>query len=656
MKTKSLLPILSILIFLFSFHCSFARHSKNSRDAKYLPYSTMVAKYFENYTEPPDVNPVLRFAKKPDGWHAVIYDAYKQIVIKDELFWSRAKKKFLKIDFPPKTIMPDGDMLNKYLDKSSYDYNNITKEPYYGYVGWEWDVIHDYSNYQNFSDTLLEALARAMSSYTEDLLNNNTGYADSSKMFKLGDGMNALSNAQLDTFIYYRHLCSEVYATLYKRNPKYATFIGGISYDYSNSFVSNYLDLCVYQNREIATKELHPGLYDSTSIAFAENYLSSCAQGAVLFTNGDNDTYPLMYVRDELGFRPDVSIVNTSLLNTCRYIDYISETNPGLFSFTHDKYKEGVRDYVYIVPDSALCPTNKYFDLKQLMDFVASDDKSTKYPTAFGDVPYMPTRNFKLPVDRQFVLNNGTVTAKYIATIDTALTWKLHKTGVEKAEMMLLDLLVNNHWKRPVYFSSSSSPSTFLGLNDHLQMEGLAYRIVPAHAINKDSGSTGFVNTDVMYDHMMNKFKWGNVSDTNVFINEALSNMAKSHKICFTRLADALTAEGKRDSALKVLDKCQSVFPEKNVAYEYYEVLIGRSCYRAGDFAKGNKIMNRLIDIYAKEIEKYHTQNRQKDEAIKSQLQTSQAIMQFIMVEAGKFDQQTIADKAKKIFQKYPVE
>ncbi len=395
-----------------------------------------------------------------------------------------------------------------------------------------------------------------------------------------------------------------------------------------------------------------------TCVDFASCYLNSCAPNAILFTNGDNDTFPLWYAQEVEGIRTDIRVVNLSLLNTDWYIDamkrkaYDSDTVP--FQMTWNQYKEGTRDYVYFIPDSTICPADKYFNLKQLMDFVASDDPQTKFPSSRGNIEFFPTKNLSITVDKETVLRNGTVPKNLADSIVPSINWTLNRYGVQKNSLMVLDLLANNNWKRPVYFASTSGTSTFMGLDKYLQLEGLAYRLVPVKNYNKiTKGETGFVNTDAMYNNMMNKFKWGNIQDTNLYFDETVLGMAMSLRLSFARLADALSEEGKNNLAIKALDKCQFLFPERNVPYNYYEFLIGQSYYKAGAIDKGNKIFARMIELNKQKMIYYFSFKGDKASTVDYHKQQALGILQRIAQAAAAFKQEPIAKKAKDLFDKY---
>jgi len=395
-----------------------------------------------------------------------------------------------------------------------------------------------------------------------------------------------------------------------------------------------------------------------TTVDFASCYLNSCEKNAILFTNGDNDTFPLWYAQEVEGIRTDVRVVNLSLLNTDWYINamkrkaYDSDALP--FQLTWDKYKEGSRDYVYFIPDTALCKPDKFYDAKDLMNFMASDDPQTKYPSVRGDVEYFPTKKFKVPVDKAKVLGNGTVPKSMADSIVPYIEWTISRNGVQKNDLMIIDLVANNNWDRPIYFASSSGPSTFLGLTDYLYLEGLAYRLIPVKKTKggNDDDETGSVNTGAMYDHMM-KFKFGNIEDTTLYFDPTTYDMAKSLRLSFSRLADALVDEGRKDSAVKALKKCQAAFPESSVPYDYYELMVGQSFYKAGDTTDANKIMNRLIYMYQNDLDYYFTFTGTKATLVGSVKNYAYGMMQRIAQAANFYKQDAVYKKAEVTLKKY---
>jgi hypothetical protein len=326
---------------------------------------------------------------------------------------------------------------------------------------------------------------------------------------------------------------------------------------------------------------------------FAYNYLNSCEKNAIIFTNGDNDTFPLWYAQEVEGIRTDIRVMNLSYLSADWYIEQMHrkayESDPVPFSLTLDKYRSGKRDIVYIIDK-----LDGYSDLKQVVDFVASDDPRTKrLPEVNQNIDFIPTRKFFIPVDTSKVLHNGTVPAEKAALLKPQMAWELEasRNYITKNHLMILDLMANNNWERPVYYAITVSEDNYLNLSSYFQMEGLAYRIVP-FASQGDMFGRGGINSEKMYDNMVNKFKWGGVENPDVYLDENIVRMLGNFRSSFARLAMQLIAENKRDMARKALDRCLEVIPEKSVPFNVYNLLLIEAYYQLGDIEKANSIAN----------------------------------------------------------------
>ncbi|MBS1763925.1 MAG: DUF2723 domain-containing protein [Bacteroidetes bacterium] len=372
----------------------------------------------------------------------------------------------------------------------------------------------------------------------------------------------------------------------------------------------------------------HDRSYRYTSRDFAYDYLNSCAPNAVIFTNGDNDTFPLWYIQDVEGVRTDVRIINLSLLNTDWYIDQIKrkayQSDPVPFSLQSKQYIQGTRDYVPFYDRKI----QGYSDLKDIIEFIGSDNPEAKVRSEGGDeFNYLPTKKFRIKVDKEAVIRNHVVEPKDTSRIVDYIEFELDKNYLLKADLMILDLIAHNDWTRPIYFAVTVGNDSYMNLENYFQIEGLAYRFVPIKANPDPSGQTGGVATTRMYDNMMNKFKWGNMSDPRVYLDQNNLNMTMNFRNNFARLSENLLQEGKRDSAMKVLDKCTEVMPDKTVPYNIMMLRIAELYYRGAqqnegtlaltgdvehqstsdkaDIDKGNIIVKRLADIYENDLNYY---------------------------------------------------
>ena len=254
-----------------------------------------------------------------------------------------------------------------------------------------------------------------------------------------------------------------------------------------------------------------------TALHFAENYLNSCALNAILFTNGDNDTFPLWYAQEVEGIRTDIRVINLSLLNTDWYIDQAKRkaynSDPVPFSLTKEQYIQGTRDFVLF--DKSSNTQGVYVNVKDAIGFI-SDDNNTRMMSNNKMMSYFPTDKFSIPVDKNTIIKNKIVPPALNDSILDVLNWTMGGYGVQKAQLMQMDLLANFDWKRPVYFAITTGSEAYIGLENYFQLEGLAYRLVPMNAHSTD-GQPGTVNTDIMYENLMNKYKWGNMTNPKVF-------------------------------------------------------------------------------------------------------------------------------------------
>ena len=302
---------------------------------------------------------------------------------------------------------------------------------------------------------------------------------------------------------------------------------------------------------------------------FAKNYLNSCEKNAILFTNGDNDTFPLWYAQEVEGIRTDVRVVNLSLLNTDWYISqmqrkaYDSEALP--ISFTKDEIAGERRVYVPIIER-----IKTSVDIGEAIKFVRSESPDAKVPISQTEmINFVPSRNFSFRVDSAKVINNGTIKPSMAGRMVKSIDWKVSKNYLYKSDLAILDMLYNNNWDRPVNFAITVGGDSYMNLENYFRLDGLAYRLTPVKADNRD-GQTGWIDTDILYDNLMNKFVWGNINLKEVYLNENNLRMTMNFRNNFARLAMALIDEGKRDSAVKVLDRCLEIMPDETVPYNVF--------------------------------------------------------------------------------------
>ena len=218
----------------------------------------------------------------------------------------------------------------------------------------------------------------------------------------------------------------------------------------------------------------------TTALDMAKNYLDSCEPNAILFTNADNDTYPLWYAQEVEGIRTDVRVVNLQFLSTASYIDQMKrkqdQSEPLPITINKDKYKEGVRDYLSYI-DYGLTDS---VELKDLLAILTSDHNDDKIQMNDGTYQnFLPSQKLKLSINPTEVMATHTIPADQKQFIADKLEWKFNKNHIFKGELMMLDIIANNKWKRPIYFATNLSDDTYIGLEKYLYQEGFAYRLLP---------------------------------------------------------------------------------------------------------------------------------------------------------------------------------
>lgn len=332
-----------------------------------------------------------------------------------------------------------------------------------------------------------------------------------------------------------------------------------------------------------------------TARDFAYNYLNSCARDAILFTNGDNDTFPLWYLQEVEGVRTDVRIVNLSLLNTDWYIDQMKRAaydgKPVPFDMPQECYLNSKRDQVLLDRSNP-----NFYTIQDHFAFLNCEGENCKNQVPVGNgaqkLYYFRSNKFIIPVDSAEVATNGTVSPENLHRIEKELRLVIDRPYILKSDLMILNLISAFGWKRPIYFAITIGDK-FLGLENYLQLEGLAYRLVP-YRVKAHDGQTGEVNAPIMFDNVMNKFRWGNMNDPRVYLDETNQRMTYNFRNNFVRLAGKLIQDGDKERARLVLDKAEELMPDSRVPYNYFNLLMADLYRKIGDKEKALAVLDRL--------------------------------------------------------------
>ncbi|MDR2776164.1 MAG: DUF2723 domain-containing protein [Tannerella sp.] len=333
---------------------------------------------------------------------------------------------------------------------------------------------------------------------------------------------------------------------------------------------------------------------------FGRNYLESCEPNAIIFTHGDNDTFPLWYVQAVEGVRTDVRVCNTSYLQTDWYINQMKRqaynSDPLPISWTYKDYLQGKRDHIYIIPQA-----DKPIGMSTALNFMRSDDK--KHQIASGSIMlnYIPSSKLVLRVDSATVVKNKTLNAEYEPYIEKELVMSFEgKNVISMVNVITLDMINTNKWERPIYYASTVPGNLYEYVADNLQKTGLALQLLPINTTAHDIT----INTKKMYDNVMNKFKWGGIDKPGIYLEENTMRMCKSYRqVLFADLAEALIKEEKIDSAKNVLDRCIEVMPEENVPYDFSIHPIARLYFSLGKIEEAKNITAKMLEWLMTEVD-----------------------------------------------------
>jgi MFS family permease len=338
---------------------------------------------------------------------------------------------------------------------------------------------------------------------------------------------------------------------------------------------------------------------------FGMNYLAGCDPNAILITNGDNDTFPLWYVQEVEEFRTDVRVVNYMLSSGYWYVHQLGrkiyDSEPLPLSLTPEQYEKGRNQYIMYV-DRGI---KGYTEVKDLINFIASDDERTKLPLNNGStINYMPTKKLRLTVDSAKCVDNGIVPLEMAHLIVPYIEWEVKQNALYKNDLMLLDFLATNNWERPLYFANPSSLEKVVDIDEYCHLEGNVYKFMPVKAKDFIPGLGG-VHGQKSYDIIMNDFNWGNLNDPSVSIDRETYRHSRILKQNFLRVAQTLLYEGKPDEAAAILDTCLYYFPADKIHWDIIMMPFIEIYYEAGKTERANEVARQMTQVCDEELDYY---------------------------------------------------
>jgi hypothetical protein len=319
----------------------------------------------------------------------------------------------------------------------------------------------------------------------------------------------------------------------------------------------------------------------------------------------------------------------------------VYDSPPLPITLSEEKYMRGTREFVYLF--------NQYQDtipLQYALDFINNDDPRTKFiPDPGVELDYFMSRNFSLPVDKQKVLSNGTVKPNDAALALDTLPFRISSSEITKDQWIVLEILAANNWERPIYWTSCGHSGT-VGLEDYLQLEGMAYRLTP---IKTPAGSileVGRIDPDILYDRLMNTFRWEGINNPKVWLDNqnlrTLSVVRARHM--YTRLAEQLIAEGNTERAARVLNRALELFPASRVPYDYFSLLQADALYQAEMTDQANTELTAYADQLLSELDYFYSLSPVFFETVQQNSELNVELLRRIMDISGAYGQEQIGE------------
>ena len=406
-----------------------------------------------------------------------------------------------------------------------------------------------------------------------------------------------------------------------------------------------------FQNYNVHDRSGRYAAYD-----YAYSTLKSLPKNDILFVYGDNDTYPIWGMQETSGLRDDVKVVNFTLLSTPWNIDQVKRRTynsmPVPSTFVHEDYRDGTNDQIFLMskkdwenifanmkeqgapdtvfPEFRIFLTQDSMTLKEAVNFIKikSDDKDQILKMIFGEEKYekfnfLPVSKFILPVNKANALKSGTIEQKDLASTVNQITINYEKTSMFKNNLLLMDILANFDWKRPINFSSGGiyDPENLFFLGDYLQYDGFSYRLVPIETKEREDGEMGRVDANSLYNIVKN-YKWGNFKDLSVHFDETCMQNIVSYRSSASRAAEALALSGQKAKAIEMLDLASKEIPvakyndPRSLSSMVYGYIV------AGQEQKGLKLAEELKKGIFTEYDYYNSLSAKEQRFVGRQMRT----------------------------------
>ena len=351
------------------------------------------------------------------------------------------------------------------------------------------------------------------------------------------------------------------------------------------------------------------------SVDAARNFLASCAPNAILFTGGDNDTFPLWYVQEVEGFRTDVRVIVLSYFDTDWYVNQmarpVNESEALPFSMKPQYYQKGTNDVLYVTEREGM----EAISARQYLNLLNSGSELLRMQTGGKSIINMvPSRNLILEVDSAAVFNKNIIPPQFSSLFVPQMNLQVKGQYLTKGNLMLLDLITTNNWERPIYFNNTSLATIGLNLEEHVVMEGLTYRLLPIRKPNFIRED--LVNTDIAYKHFKEDFAFRGMNDPNAYLDEEYRRFASNHRSSLNSVVIALLEEDQMEKAADLLNYGLEIIPNEAVPYDLSSGQSVPLFFEVGEEDKALDIIDKVSKKSLEMIEFYTSENRDYDREI----------------------------------------
>ena len=360
----------------------------------------------------------------------------------------------------------------------------------------------------------------------------------------------------------------------------------------------------------------HSRRHHYASRDYASNFLESCEPNAIIFTYGDNDTYPLWYAQEVEAIRRDVRVVNLSLIAVDWYIEglrrKVNESEAIKLSISTAAYRGEARNSMFPFPDA-----NTEFPMDRALKIMGEN-----HPVQAGNtqyVSYLPSTNLYIPVNKQRALSSGIVKPEDADKVLTKIPIKLNKDFLTKDEIAVLDIITSNLYDRPIYFSVTCKEDRLMGLHDYTELQGLGLRVLPVRTPSNRSFfiyGSGRVDVDKVYDRVMNKWRWGNFDQLDLHVNGSYGASVQAHQMIMWRTMQELMRQGDQARAIDINDKFFQAFPHMNFPFTARSLVYINFYIQAGEFEKAKAPLRTLANELAQYVVFYDSLKPDRRDAI----------------------------------------